>query len=80
MERLTRSELQTIIAYDAGRCLCGHGELCEVCGRSLKLREFEKLSKRAAQELLGRSHSKDRKFYNSAKKKSGYSRSGFMSK
>lgn len=49
---LTKKQLQEIIDYSPGGCLCGHGEKCEVCSRSEETRVFEKNAKQAAKELI----------------------------
>jgi len=51
----TNQELIAIANYDAGMCLCGHGETCSVCSRSRATRNFEDISRELAlSELLRR--------------------------
>lgn len=49
---LTNEQVLTVVNYDPGGCLCGHGESCWVCSRSDKAREFENLARLAARRLL----------------------------
>ena len=49
---LTKQELLQVVNYNPGGCLCGHGESCSVCSRGDSAREFERLARRAALELL----------------------------
>lgn len=48
---MTKPELDSIINYNAGMCLCGHFESCSVCSRPEHTRKFERLAVRAAKQL-----------------------------
>lgn len=48
----TNAEVLKVANYYAGGCLCGHFESCNVCSRGEASREFERVARQAAVELL----------------------------
>lgn len=49
---MTNEDLPELANHDAGTCLCGHFERCEVCSRSDMTRKQEEMARALAVEML----------------------------